>query len=308
MLVENTIFGIKDKVQISVERIKFAYDCSQYRGLGALYVCFSGGKDSTVLAGLCKLAQKQYGVEYELHYNVTGIDPPDLIYFLRDNYNIVYNNNVLDYQNDKPLLYWEMYEKSMWQLIREKHLPPTRTIRYCCAELKERGGEGRLCLTGVRWAESGMRKNNRNAFEANTKNKSEKMLFNDNDEGRLGFETCTLKRKFVCNPIVDWNDEDVWQFIRQQNLPYCKLYDLGWKRVGCIGCPFAKGRELEYYPKFKSLYIAAFDRMLQDMQNAPYSWKNGQDVFDWWVSKGNLDKPIDGQMSIFDLSVFLQGE
>lgn len=57
MLIENTIFGTRDKVQISIDRIKFAFEIAEQRGLGSLYVCFSGGKDSTVLAELCRLAK-----------------------------------------------------------------------------------------------------------------------------------------------------------------------------------------------------------------------------------------------------------
>ena len=298
MLVENTIFGIRDKVQISIERIKFAYDCAQQRGLGALYVCFSGGKDSTVLAELCRLAKEQYGVEYELHYNVTGIDPPELVYFMRENY---------------PELHWEKYKKSMWQLIKEKYGPPTRLMRYCCAELKERGGEGRMCLTGVRHAESARRKNTRTEFEVMANKPKDKILFNDNDDGRLGFENCTLKRKLITNPIVDWENEDVWEFIHQQKLPYCKLYDEGFTRLGCIGCcmarPEQRRRDFSRYPKFEKAYLDAFDRALKAMPHPEKCrWKTAQDIMDWWLADIDCDKPIDGQMSIFDNSTFLQGE
>lgn len=54
--------------------------------LATCMFAFSGGKDSTVLAELCKMAQEQYGVEYSLNYNVTGIDPPELVYFMRQHY------------------------------------------------------------------------------------------------------------------------------------------------------------------------------------------------------------------------------
>ncbi len=142
MLKEQTLFGETDKVQTAIERIKFAYGISAKRELGALYVAFSGGKDSVCMAELCKMS----GVPYELHYNITGIDPPEVVQFMRDNY---------------PDLNWHIYEKSMFQLIIEKHFPPLRNARYCCAELKERGGIGRMCLTGVRWAESEKRNANR---------------------------------------------------------------------------------------------------------------------------------------------------
>lgn len=302
MLVENTIFGVRDKVQISIDRIKFAHQVAQQRGLGALYVCFSGGKDSTVLAELCRLAKEQYGVEYELHYNVTGIDAPELVYFMRDNYHITNGKSWWGNPNGETL-YWEMYKKSMWQLIVDKHMPPTRIVRYCCAELKERGGEGKMCLTGVRRAES-VKRSGRKEFEVIVNNSKDKMLFNDNDAGRLGFENCTLKRKLVTNPIIDWEDDDVWEFIKGRKIPYCKLYDEGQKRLGCIGCPMqgSNGMIADFirYPKFKQLYIIAFDKMLSNMDNTS-TWKNGEYVFSWWVFNQGGNRPLDGQMSIDEI-------
>lgn len=269
MLVENTLFGENNKIEKSIDRIKFAYRMSNSRGLGALYVAFSGGKDSVVLAELCRLAD----VPYELHYNITGIDPPEVIKFMKENY---------------PNLNWHKYDKSIAQLIIEKNLPPTRLIRFCCSELKEKGGTGRMCLTGVRWAESTRRKNTRKHFESFTKNIKEKMLFNDNDEDRRDFETCQLKGKFVSNPIIDWTEDDVWEFIKKQNLPYCSLYDEGFKRLGCIGCPMApvweREKEFERWQGFKRMYIAIFDKMLLNMPNKEKcTWKTGEDVFNWWL-------------------------
>lgn len=266
MLIENTLFGENNKIEKSIDRIKFAYRIGKSRGLGSLYVAFSGGKDSVVLAELCRLA----GVSYELHYNMTGIDPPEVIKFMKDNY---------------PNLNWDEYEKSIAQLIIEKHLPPTRIARFCCVELKERGGVGRMCLTGVRWAESTRRKNNRKPFERFSK---EKMLFNDNDEDRRDFENCQMKGKFVVNPIIDWTEDDVWEFIKKYNLKYCSLYDEGFKRLGCIGCPMApvkeREKEFERWQGFKNMYIAIFKKMLEQMPNKEKcTWKTGEDVFNWWL-------------------------
>lgn len=276
MLVENTLFGIRNKVDISIERIKFAYLISKKQQLGAVYVCFSGGKDSVVIAELVRLS----GVPFELHYNMTGIDPPEVIDFMKKNY--------------KDLI-WHPYEKSMFQLIIEKRFPPLRQKRYCCSELKERGGQGRMCVTGVRWAESTRRKNNRKPFERFTMgNVREKMLFNDNDEDRKQFETCQMKGKFVINPIIDWTESDVWEFIKTNKLPYCKLYDEGFSRIGCIGCPMATQRlrekEFARWPGFKKAYIATFDKMLNNMTDkSKVTWNSGEDVFKWWMY-GNPEK------------------
>lgn len=286
MLVENTLFGIINKVDIAIERINFAYEVSIHKNLGDLYVCFSGGKDSVVLAELCRLCKEKYDIQYTLHHNLTGLDKPELIYFMRDNY--------------KDLV-WHIYKKSLWKLIVEKHYPPTRLFRYCCSELKEYGGENKVCLTGVRWAESISRANGRSEYEVFSRSKNGKILFNDNCEGRLGFENCVIKKKLICNPIIDWDTSDVWDFIKIYNLPYCKLYDLGFKRLGCIGCPLAgsDNQKLDFklYPKYKDAYLRAFDKMLKNHPKIT-SWKSAQDVMDWWL--GSCNSVDNNQLSLFD--------
>jgi phosphoadenosine phosphosulfate reductase len=234
------------------------------------WLAFSGGKDSIVIHKLVELAN----VKFEAHYNVTGIDPPELIYFMRENY-----KNVS----------FDMYEKSMWRLIEEKLMPPTRLVRYCCSELKERGGMNRFIITGVRWAESNRRKKTRGAIENFHSNKKYRILANDNDEGRMLLENCMKKCKFILNPIIDWTDNQVWGFIHKYNLKYCSLYDEGYKRLGCIGCPLIgatkQKKEFERYPKFKQLYLKAFDKMLinRHKKNKKTEWKTSEEVYNWWV-------------------------
>jgi len=283
MLTQNTLFGTRDLVQIAIERFKFAYEVSQQRGLGPLYVAFSGGKDSVVIAELARLS----GVPYELHYNITGIDPPEVIYFMREHY---------------PQLNWHRPRKTMWQLIVEKKMPPTRLIRYCCSELKEHGGENKVNITGVRWAESTRRKNTRNAYETKVSKVRDKIMAYDDEQGRLTFRSCPTKGGYIVNPIVDWTTADVWEFIRSRNLSYCKLYDQGEIRIGCIGCPMGgpKGMRADFarYPKFKALYLKAFDAMITKYPEKVRNWRTADDVMEWWVGFGDRKKQrqIEGQL------------
>ncbi|MCF8233973.1 MAG: phosphoadenylyl-sulfate reductase [Bacteroidales bacterium] len=38
------------------------------------------------------------------------------------------------------------------------------------------------------------------------------------------------------NPLIDWTEEDVWDYIRENNVPYNKLHDKGFKSIGCLPC------------------------------------------------------------------------
>ena len=181
MLVENTLFGVRDKVQMALDRLR------EFEPEGGYYLAYSGGKDSTVLLDLARRS----GVKFDAHYNLTTVDPPELVYFIRT----------------QPDVIIESPEKTMWQLIVEKRMPPTRMVRYCCQELKERGGGGRRVLTGVRRAESAKRAK-RQQVESSYK-----------DEHKRYFHV-----------IFHWSDEDVWEYIRSRSLPYCSLYDEGFHR------------------------------------------------------------------------------
>lgn len=267
---ENFLFPMNDLIEKSIERVKDAYRFSVNLGLGKLYVCFSGGKDSVAILRLC---QKTFGDSFlnccEFHYNVTGIDHPELFYFIREKF---------------PFVIFDYPKTNIWNLILKNKMPPTRLMRYCCQELKERGGNGRFCVTGVRWQESTRRKLNRGALE-----KDGVILNADNDEDRRELEHCIPKQKYICNPIIDWTEEEVWRFIIKENLPYCSLYDKGFHRLGCIGCPMDSERRkvLENYPKFKRQYIRTFEKMikLRKEKGLKCDWKTGEEVYEWWLSK-----------------------
>ena len=131
----------KDKVEKAIMRLQ-AYEPPE-----GYFLCFSGGKDSCVIKALADMAQ----VKYDAHYSVASVDPPELVRFIKDKHPDV----IFDYPRDK-----DGNVVTMWNLIPKKTMPPTRIVRYCCAYLKEQNGhgDGRLKITGVRWAESVRRK------------------------------------------------------------------------------------------------------------------------------------------------------
>lgn len=131
----------EDKVNRAIKTLQ------SYEPEEGYYMAFSGGKDSVTLKALADMA----GVKYEAVYRVTSVDPPELVRFIKDEHPDVIREVPRD-RDGNPI--------TMWNLIPKRLMPPTRLVRYCCSNLKETGGDGRMTLTGVRWAESSNRKQN----------------------------------------------------------------------------------------------------------------------------------------------------
>lgn len=284
-----------DLEQISIERLKAASEMSLHHYGLPLVITDSGGKDSSV----CKELAIRAGIPFEIMHSHTTADAPETVRFVRqeakrfEDLGIQYTINMPTYKGKRT---------SMWGLIPQKSMPPTRLIRYCCSVLKETGGAGRFIATGVRWAESISRKNGRGIFEKNGDKEHRIILNNDNDDRRRLFENCRLKSKRTVNPIIDWSDADVWQFLEESKVPTNPLYAEGWCRVGCVGCPMAgqAGRleEFERWPKYKNLYLLAFKNLLDERaaRGMYASWQTPEDVYNWWMEYDILP----GQMDVFD--------
>lgn len=210
-------------------------------------LAFSGGKDSRVILDLARRAI----VPFSAYYNVTTIDPPELLYFIRKKF---------------PWISWNHPQKPLLVRMLEKGFPPMRRQRWCCEEYKEQRGTGRI-ITGVRREESAKRANRKNV------------------------EFCLKDRsKKYVNPIIDWKEEDVWEYIHKYNLDYCSLYDEGFSRIGCLFCPAAskksRMREIDRYPKYVNLFIRYFQKLIdiREKTDKPIkNWKTGETFFWWWI-------------------------
>ena len=291
---------MSDLEHTAIERLKAASEMSLQYYKQPLAICISGGKDSSVITELAIRA----GIPAEFMHNHTTADAPETVRFVRSEFKRL---EELGYQCTLNMPTYKGKRVSTWSLIPQKLMPPTRHVRYCCSVLKETGVANRFICTGVRWAESRSRKENRGIYEKNGALKASRIILNnDNDDKRMLFENCRLKGKRVVNPIVDWLDVDVYGFIADAKAPMNPLYTEGQCRVGCVGCPMAgkKGREDEFlrWPKYKNLYLRAFDNMLKERERRGKlegSWwmvTTANDVFNWWMEYDILP----GQMEMED--------
>lgn len=282
----------------AIERIRMASEMAMRHYGTPLVVTDSGGKDSAV----CRELVRRSGVPFELMHNLTTADAPQTIYYIREQFQKAEDRGIPCTINQP---YYKGQRISMWSLIPMKMIPPTRIARYCCEVLKEGGGTGRFVITGVRWAESRKRKKNRGIYENYVPNNSKKkiILNNDNEDTRRLFESCQIKSKHFCNPIIDWSDHDVWEFIHSEKIPYNPLYEMGFYRVGCVGCPMAgklRYREFRMFPTYERAYKRAFEKMLEvrraaGKQDHTIAWKDGESIFRWWMEEDG----IPGQYEMF---------
>lgn len=279
------------KVERSIEQIRLAAAMSERYYNKPLLICYSGGKDSDALLGIAELA----GIKFEVTHSLTTADAPETIRHVKAVFDRLQSAGVhCSIHNPtykgKPV--------TMWSIIPQKCFPPTRIMRYCCSVLKETGGKGRAIATGVRRAESSARSqrkyaNNfsRTRFEAIDFDDASS-LFEDADSFAVHdsdfLRSCKMKGKTSFQPILDWLDDDVWQFIHEHSIEYNPLYDEGWKRIGCVGCPMAaaaRADEFRRWPQYEAAYKRAFAKMLEERkrQGKPTEWQTVDDVFSWWM-------------------------
>jgi len=200
------------------------------------------------------------GVKYQSHYNNVTIDPPELVQFLKKNY---------------PQTVWHSQSKPLpLAMVDGANGPPTRLQRWCCESYKEQGGIGVFKAIGVRAEESPRRKGM--------------------------WQSVTMHRTNhapILSPILYWTETDVWQFIRENNMPYCSLYDEGFKRLGCVGCPMAgptgQARDFARWPKYEALWKRGFQAYWDKYKGtltkagkdrALEKFLTVDDLWQWWIS------------------------
>ena len=207
----NIITG-QTKEEIAIEFIQ------KHEPTEGYFLGFSGGKDSVVMYDLTLKS----GVKFQAYYSVTGIDPPEVVRFIRDNYpDVIFKRPFMKMPKKFPE--WKG-TRSFFEMIQVKGFP-MRFARWCCDDLKKNPTRDiplNHRLMGIRSEESSMRKARK-----------------DNPE--------KFKKWMIYKPIFDWLEWEIWDYIEKNNFLYCSLYDEGFDRLGCVLCPFLCHGE--YNPK-----------------------------------------------------------
>jgi phosphoadenosine phosphosulfate reductase len=189
------------------------------------FLGFSGGKDSLVTKSLMIKA----GVKFISYYSATGIDPPELVKYIKR------------YHSDVIFLRPEL---NFYAGILKKQFP-TKFRRWCCDELKKKPSLNIKLyhrVFGIRSEESYKRA----------------LRPNPDYNKKL--------KQWIYKPIFHWREWEIWDYIEREKLIYCSLYDEGFDRIGCIICPYLcykNSKKLKIHKERWPKQYAAFERVMR---------------------------------------------
>lgn len=259
--------SLRDKLERSVSLLRKAESIAKmYDSEEGFFLAFSGGKDSQALYHVTKMA----GVLFKGHFSPTSVDPGELIRFIKTEY---------------PSVVRHRLETNIYRRAVERKILPTMRVRWCCADFKETAGAGKVTLIGIRAQESTRRAKrhevevsnkrfsgsldefeewSRSEIERKQKKKAKRKINEDEFSIKTDSEIHCINGKdsILISPIFDWTEKDIWYFLDKIiGAPHCKLYDEGYKRIGCILCPMSsqksKQRDIERFPHVKRNWIKA---------------------------------------------------
>ena len=211
----NYFVDINEEKDKAVERVRTAYDFSQRLGLGKLYVCFSGGKDSTVAADLA----------------VKALSNPSLVH--------IFGNTTLEFPStiEYASRFREAHPQAIFQIAKNDEQvfydvcedigPPARMMRWCCSMFKT-GPITRVINSMYR---------NQQILTFYGIRKSESVSRSKYNRIEDSSDAVKIQQQTVASPIFFWKDIDIWLYILTEQIDFNDAYRLGYDRVGCWCCP-----------------------------------------------------------------------
>ncbi|MCL4533522.1 MAG: phosphoadenosine phosphosulfate reductase family protein [Deltaproteobacteria bacterium] len=189
---------LNQKTSLSIEIIKEAYD----RFGDKIGIAFTGGKDSSVLLDLTRRA-----FDGKIPFKVITIDTsaefPEIKEFI---------------EKLKQSWGFELLTYSNAEALKQKY-PIAKDKADCCNTLKTIPLKQSIKDLHLKAMFTGIRK--------------------DENEARAN-EVYFSKRKdphhFRVHPILHFTEADIWLYIKLNNLPYCTLYEQGYRSIDCAPC------------------------------------------------------------------------
>jgi len=231
------------------------------------YVSFSGGKDSTILLYLAKIIKPDIKAVF---FNTTN-EFPEIYRFIKS----VDCQTIQPEMNLKSVIEkcgFPLVSKEQAQYIREARTTKSEKL----LELRLNGRKGNQGKISEKWKhliyapfdvseKCCYYLKKRPAYKFEKENKLFPIIGTSVDESRLrlqkylttGCNAFETKRP-ASYPLSIWDNENKWDFIRQQRVPYCEIYDKGETQTGCMICGFGCHRD-DRFIRLKETQPRAFE-------------------------------------------------
>lgn len=266
--------ALDDKILYSQVKIKEFYLAMK----GKVYVSFSGGKDSTVLLHLVRSIYPDVpavfidtGLEFpEIRdhvkntENVTWIKPKKNFKQVIEDYGYPCIGKVAAHwiglaQNGAPSGLKQMDSDTKYGFRKFHYMvnAPFKVSDRCCDVMKKRPAHqynketGRVPYIGTRADESIIREE----------------VFMNVGENNLSKDTPSS------TPLSIWTEKDTWDYIKKYNLPYCKAYDMGYQRTGCIFCMFGITSDRNRFLTLKATHPAQWAYCMREREQGGLGMK-----------------------------------
>ena len=215
---------------------------------GDIYISFSGGKDSTVLLNIVR----------ELYPNIpavfidTGLEYPEIREFVKTIDNVVWLKPEMPFNKVIETYGYPVISKEQSQYIQQyKNAKSEKTKNTRLNGNK--WGMGKISKKWLKFLESDIKVSevccnklkkapiHKYEIETNlhpmTGIMADESLHRRKDYLKYGCNSFDVKRP-TSKPLAIWMEEDIWEYIKTFNVPYSKIYDMGYERTGCMFCMF----------------------------------------------------------------------